>query len=658
MLAEQDAAEQETQIQQIAAKIPGGTESVADFRREQRLREERLQERPGDRPTSIPLSAEETERLFVAGLEQDKRAARGGVSEFQRQRLEAQLTAAGLDEDERASRGGVSELQRQKLEEQLVDAGLEAEAAASAPQTNRFDLLGLLPEMFRVTTTAPFKTSPETWRAFAGDGANGRTPEMRFREIADSLGYSSSQIDALLAGAGVQAVGLPRPTVSGVRGALTVLQVREPQQSEPSGLVIRALDATPVGNTIRTARGVGGALLDGDPLRAADELGVGLIEGARDSNPLLLATDLLFRRDRERPASALEAALEFPLDVLEDAGRPGGATVGALSPSSDDGPLDLSLSGILRRAGEGFADPRSTSGREVLGVRDLSDEDVLGPFSERDFGGFLAELGADPLNLVPGGGFVDEGLDVLGRGLRSIARRATRAADDARTPRFETNLDSPANRELLGLIEEGSPVDRVDRIAFLQEIAPGRPPAGHFFASESNLAAIRGQTDVLETGPTMVRRWNETKADLAQADPIGFIANESLLARLDGAVDESIQRIDGRASHLRARLDDAMIDDRRLWAGVPRLPAGADPQELERAALVLIRESLTIPTPPGGFADLSERAVVEAQHAALARLLLDFIVDVATHDWVVARYRDAVEKGGFDALERLLLDLE
>ena len=39
MLREQDAAEQEALIQQIAAKIPGGTESVADFRREQRLKE-------------------------------------------------------------------------------------------------------------------------------------------------------------------------------------------------------------------------------------------------------------------------------------------------------------------------------------------------------------------------------------------------------------------------------------------------------------------------------------------------------------------------------------------------------------------------------------------------------------------------------------------
>ena len=40
MLREQDAAEQEALIQQIAAKIPGGTESVADFRREQRLKAE------------------------------------------------------------------------------------------------------------------------------------------------------------------------------------------------------------------------------------------------------------------------------------------------------------------------------------------------------------------------------------------------------------------------------------------------------------------------------------------------------------------------------------------------------------------------------------------------------------------------------------------
>ena len=40
MLAEEDAAEQEALIQEIASKIPGGTESVADFRREQRAKAE------------------------------------------------------------------------------------------------------------------------------------------------------------------------------------------------------------------------------------------------------------------------------------------------------------------------------------------------------------------------------------------------------------------------------------------------------------------------------------------------------------------------------------------------------------------------------------------------------------------------------------------
>jgi len=121
MLAEEDAAQQEALIQEIASKIPGGTESVADFRREQQVREARLR----NLPPSRVLSAEEEERLFATGLEQDELAARGGVSEFQRQKLEEQLFDAALEEDERAFGGGVSEFERLQLEEQS-DAALNS----------------------------------------------------------------------------------------------------------------------------------------------------------------------------------------------------------------------------------------------------------------------------------------------------------------------------------------------------------------------------------------------------------------------------------------------------------------------------------------------------------------------------------------------------
>ena len=110
----------------------------------------------------------------------------------------------------------------------MFEGELAVDVSASNPATGvRSDLVGLLGDMFALVTSTPFEMSPRTLRAFSDEGANGRTAEGPFREISAGLGFSSAQTDRLLAGASLAEVGPPRPTVSGVRGAFKLLQVRE-----------------------------------------------------------------------------------------------------------------------------------------------------------------------------------------------------------------------------------------------------------------------------------------------------------------------------------------------------------------------------------------------------------------------------------------------
>ena len=291
MLAEQDVAEQEALIQEIASKIPMGTQAVDSFRQEQRLQEERLRNRPPPRF----LSPDEEERLFEDALANDEAAAGGGVSEYRLQQQEARLFDAALEGDERASRGGVSEHRRQQQEEQLTAAVLAEEEAAANPATGvRFDLLDQLEEMFAAVTSQPFETSPITMRAFSDSGLNGLSAEGRFRVIGDSLGFSQSQLDRLLAGATLDEIGRPSARFisdvglgpAGRAGAFAALQRRDDLLSvdvlelidRPRGAVVNTLSPEGSGLSIITDPGATAGrfkegFLESSDVNAGDAIG-------------------------------------------------------------------------------------------------------------------------------------------------------------------------------------------------------------------------------------------------------------------------------------------------------------------------------------------------------------------------------------------------
>lgn len=56
--------------------------------------------------------------------------------------------------------------------------------------------------------------------------------------------------------------------------------------------------------------------------------------------------------------------------------------------------------------------------------------------------------------------------------------------------------------------------------------------------------------------------------------------------------------------------------------------------------------------------EVARALTIEAEREVLAREILDLFVDLATHDFLIGRIKEAVDKGGIDAVERLLMDLE
>lgn len=101
--------------------------------------------------------------------------------------------------------------------------------------------------------------------------------------------------------------------------------------------------------------------------------------------------------------------------VLTNIDRPGGAVRGAAS---------------VERFGDvpgafvaGAVDPASTSGRNVVGIRLLPDEDILGPISPRDVAGMAFEIGADPVD-IPLGGLIAVDVAKGGvKGAKALIRR-------------------------------------------------------------------------------------------------------------------------------------------------------------------------------------------------------------------------------------------
>lgn len=130
-----------------------------------------------------------------------------------------------------------------------------------------------------------------------------------------------------------------------------------------------------------------------------------------------------------------------PTSFMEDLERPAATLIGGLSGGTDG-------------AARGFTDTGwgTAQGRNVPGIRDLPDDDVIGSFSPRDIGGGIASVALDPLNLIGGapqkagqlavkGAKATRGLPV-GLGIEDISKGAEEAVQ--RPPSFQALRDALA----------------------------------------------------------------------------------------------------------------------------------------------------------------------------------------------------------------------
>ena len=472
----------------------------------------------------------------------------------------------------------------------------------------------------------------------------------QFIAIAGSSG-KQGEADALRNG-GRLPVGDDGLGISDIPGAGRALDFGE-------AIVRGAVAAQPLDDVVRTSVGVLKELAAGDFRGAADEVAVGALEAVRDANPILPVTDRIFRANRERPESALEASTESLLDFLEDTQRPGGGLVNALSPEGSNESIVTDLPDTFRRLREGITTPRDTSGRNVVGFRDLPDENVLGPFSLRDFGGLGAELLLDPTNLLPGG-LVDDGvhhgvgkIDDLGRGLG----RAFRRTDDAVPSRIVTDLGDPELRAVMELMARGESVGAAQQFAFRQRVSHGVPIDGSYFNTGTTRAALLGEGSSSETAEAIAQRWGRTLTELWQRDPERFLENPRSFEKVNDVVRRWIEAGQRRLNDLAVASDGSSFNAEEAFERLSRIPPTADAAQFEREAIRVIRESLGTPSVPAGFLDFAELAARDAQRRTLEKQILDAIAGLAANDFAVSVLSDLIEKGGIEAAGAILIGL-
>ena len=190
------------------------------------------------------LSAEAEGQLWDETLAHEETLGGGGPSAYAALVQDERIWADGLGPDDQAARGGASAYAGLREDERIWEDQLAIEEQGANPREFRSDLVANLREMF-AAAGLPFEPSLETWRGFVGDGVNGLTPEDRFLTIGWYGGCSSDQLGLLLDGATVAEVGPPAGQWDGEAGlspadrggALAYLQMREPEASDPSGLV-------------------------------------------------------------------------------------------------------------------------------------------------------------------------------------------------------------------------------------------------------------------------------------------------------------------------------------------------------------------------------------------------------------------------------------
>jgi hypothetical protein len=600
ILAAESEAEREALIQDWASRIPGGTESVESFRREQDLAEvndARRREMVADPGGIAALDAEDA---YIADAQ---RGLQYVVPEYgpqaprlpgaDRERLEALLPeSVGPPEDliEIYKRG------------EFTDA--DVVAMESVP----FDVRE------RARWIAYYEESPklEDHAKAVALRAGGPLPEDELAHVLEGV-------------------------ASGAKSA--------------------ALN-TPLGNIGQTTSGVVSELREGNVLGAFDELRVGIVEASRDFNPLLRVTDPLFRAGRERPTTVGGAVLEGALDVLEDSQRLGGGVVGAASPEGSWYSIVTDPTATFSRLVHGVSEPRDTSGRDVIIFRDLPDGDIVGEVSARDLGGFVAEVALDPLNWIPGIGWGDDVVRAGGKTddvVRGLRKFFSRSGGEGPIARALVTIDSPEARALWRLMDDNAPLETVQRLALLQRL-DAAPLIGPKF-TEDSAGLVLSRTDPDTAVSALNRRWSETLESLSRGDP--ELADPSALRGLDEAVATSAQSVGARLEALEDVMAAGWRYDRSSMLARFRLLLGAnDPGQVEQSALTIIREGLISPPAPSGFLDFSEMAAREAERTEIARQVLDTMLAVATYDRLVGYAGTVVESGSASALDELLLAIE
>ncbi|MDA0351620.1 MAG: hypothetical protein O3A10_05345 [Chloroflexi bacterium] len=248
-----DDRQRKARIRAEAEKIPMGLEAFESFTRERELdaRNAALRQAPaGETPRTLAqpslLSPGAEARLWDDTLALEETKGGNRPSAYNALAQDARIWNDGLGQDAQASpRGRVSEYDRLKDVDRIWEDQLAIEEQAANPPEFRSDLLADLREMFAVAGL-PFDPSAETWQGFVGEGVNGLTPEDRFFTIGSYGGYSDEQLERLLGGATVAEVGPPAGrwdnevalSPADRNGALTFLQMREPETDERRGAVV------------------------------------------------------------------------------------------------------------------------------------------------------------------------------------------------------------------------------------------------------------------------------------------------------------------------------------------------------------------------------------------------------------------------------------